>query len=41
MQHQKPELERGTRELLRAVYAEHDERLRVLLGRSLPWDPAP
>jgi hypothetical protein len=40
MQHRKPELDAGTRALLREVYAPHDERLRALLGRSLPWDAA-
>jgi hypothetical protein len=41
MQHRKPELDADTRALLREVYAPHDERLRALLGRSLPWDSAP
>jgi len=41
MQHRKPELDGATRKLLGEVYAEHDERLRALLGRSLPWDSAP
>ena len=38
MEHRKPELDVETRDLLRAVYAQHDERLRVLLARPLPWD---
>jgi hypothetical protein len=38
MEHRKPELDIGTRDLLRKVYDEHDERLRVLLARPLPWD---
>jgi Sulfotransferase domain len=41
MQYRKPELEPATRALLREHFALHDERLRALLGRSLPWDFAP
>jgi hypothetical protein len=41
MQYRKPELDASTRELLRAHFAPHDERLRTLLGRELPWDSAP
>lgn len=41
MLHRKPELDGGTRNLLREVYAGHDERLRALLARSLPWDSTP
>jgi hypothetical protein len=40
MQHRKPELDAATRRLLRDVYAPHDERLRALLGRALPWGSA-
>jgi Sulfotransferase domain len=35
---EKPPLDLDTRRLLREVYAPHDERLRSLLGRPLPWD---
>jgi hypothetical protein len=41
MRHRKPELDDELRARLRAIYAEHDERLRALLGRSLPWSSAP
>jgi Sulfotransferase family len=34
----KPPIEPELRLRLREVYAPHDERLRELLGRSLPWD---
>lgn len=34
----KPPIEPELRATLREVYAPHDERLRELLGRSLPWD---
>jgi hypothetical protein len=40
MQYRKPELDAATRALLRAHFVTHDERLRALLGRSLPWDSA-
>lgn len=35
---EKPPLDPDTRRLLREVFAPHDERLRRLLGRPLPWD---
>lgn len=35
---EKPPLDPELRRLLREVYAPHDERLRNLLGRPLPWD---
>jgi hypothetical protein len=35
---EKPPLDPEIRRLLREVYAPHDERLRRLLGRPLPWD---
>lgn len=38
MDYRKPALDPATRALLRDVYAEHDARLRDLLGRPLPWD---
>jgi hypothetical protein len=41
MQYRKPELDAATRELLSAHFVSHDERLRALLGRRLPWDSAP
>jgi len=40
MQYRKPELDPATRALLREHFAPYDERLRALLGRSLPWDSA-
>lgn len=41
MRHRKPKLDIATHDVLREVYAEHDGRLRALLGRSLPWDSGP
>jgi hypothetical protein len=38
---EKPELDPGTRGMLRERYAPHDDRLRALLGRPLPWDERP
>jgi Sulfotransferase domain len=35
---ERPPIDPDTRRLLREVYAPHDERLRALLGRPLPWD---
>jgi hypothetical protein len=37
----KPVLDSETRRMLRERYAPHDDRLRALLGRSLPWDGRP
>jgi hypothetical protein len=35
---EKPPLDPDVRALLRDVYAPHDEQLRAVLGRPLPWD---
>ena len=40
MDYGKPDLDAGTRALLRQVYAAHDGRLRVLLDRPPPWEGA-
>jgi hypothetical protein len=34
----KPPVDPGLRARLRRIYAPHDEHLRHLLGRRLPWD---
>jgi hypothetical protein len=37
-EHVKPELDPEIRRMLRDVFAPHDDRLRALVGRALPWD---
>jgi hypothetical protein len=41
LRREKPELDPATRRMLRERYRPHDERLRALLGRPLPWDGSP